>query len=286
MGGKPQDEHPPGRRSQDAPAGADESEVVLRISSRLVPAGVRVHIARWPLGGLHVWTTDTSGRSDGSTWVMHHRIARQVALAGWHAEVSADGVLVLGWGAAALKHRVRLLHKALSGRLADFPGTASLAVDGAIRAARDQRLGRTPGEVMEAACEHVREQLRWPRRLADLDGLARTSQLNRLSLLLAQVDRLEVQVRRACDDHLALARIVAGAMAELLASGQDPAQARRQVLHTGWALVRASHVCATAARSIAPAFAGGTPGAGLVERHIVASVRHLPAAHPHQGPPR
>ncbi|MFI7642384.1 hypothetical protein [Nonomuraea sp. NPDC049400] len=225
----------------EGPASTGQEQVVQRICGRVAGpvVGAGVHVASLPLGGLEVWLDSPRHR-----WRFHHRMARELRLAGWHTETGPDRLLLLGWSAVCLSHRARMLSAALAGRLADFDRTAFMAV---MIATRLRHAGfpieDLPAEV-EARCG---DALRWPARLADLDGLERRSSLEPLRLRLAQVAGLEAKVSRRCGEHLALASKVA----RTVAGGAVPARAR--------------------ARSST----SSSPGVGLTERMVCVSVPNV-----------
>ncbi|MEV0229628.1 hypothetical protein [Nonomuraea sp. NPDC050786] len=226
---------------QEGPASAGQEQVVQRICARVAGpvVGAGVHVASLPLGGLEVWLDSPRHR-----WRFHHRMARELRLAGWHTETGSDRLVLLGWSAVCLSHRARMLSAALAGRLADFDRTAFMAVMVATRLRHEGfPVGDLPAEV-EARCG---DALRWPARLADLDGLERRSSLEPLRLRLAQVAGLEAKVSRRCGEHLALASKVA----RTVAGGAVPARSR--------------------ARSSA----SSAPGAGLTERMVCVSVPNV-----------
>ncbi|MET7328054.1 hypothetical protein [Nonomuraea sp. NPDC005650] len=231
---------------EDQPSTGQE-RVVQRICARVAgPAvGAGVHVAGLPLGGLQVWLD-----SPGHRWRFHHRMARELRLAGWHTETGPDRLLLLGWSAVCLSHRARMLSAALAGRLADFDKTAFMAVMIATRLRHEGfPVDELPAEV-EARCS---DALRWPARLDDLDGLERRSSLEPLRLRLAQVAGLEAKVACRCGEHLALVSKVA----RTVAGGAVPARSR--------------------ARSSASCFAttGSSPGVGLTERMVCVSVPNV-----------
>ncbi|TDC96177.1 hypothetical protein E1292_38480 [Nonomuraea deserti] len=195
---------------QEDPAPSRQEQVVQRICARV--AGSGVHVASLPLGGVQVWLDSPRHR-----WRFYHRMARELRLAGWHTETGPDRLLLLGWSAVCLSHRARMLRAALAGRLADFDRTAFTAVMIATRLRHDGfPADDLPGEVEDRCCD----ALRWPARLADLDGLERGSSLEPLRLRLAQVAGLEAKVARRCGEHLALASKVA----RTVAGGAAPAR--------------------------------------------------------------
>ncbi|AQZ69983.1 unnamed protein product [[Actinomadura] parvosata subsp. kistnae] len=228
----------------DGPAVPGQEPAVQRICARV--AGPGVHVASLPLGGVQVWLDDP-----GHRWRHYHRMARELRLAGWHTETGPDRLLLLGWSAVCLSHRVRMLGAALTGRLADFDRTAFTAVMVATRLRHEGfPAADLPGEV-EAHCA---EDLRWPARLADLDGLERCSSLEPLRLRLAQVAGLEAKVGRRCAEHLALASKVA----RMVAGGAGPAR---------------THAAGEAGPPARARAAG--PRAGLTERMVCVSVPNV-----------
>ncbi|MGW4794092.1 hypothetical protein ACWEPC_16985, partial [Nonomuraea sp. NPDC004297] len=193
-----------------------QERVIQRICARVAgpEAGTGVHVAGLPLGGVQVWLDDP-----GHRWRFYHRMARELRLSGWHTETGPDRLLLLGWSAVCLSHRSRMLAAALTGRLADFDRTAFTAVMVATRLRHEE----IPAEELLAEVEtHCAEELRWPARLADLDGLERRSSLEPMQLRLAQVAGLETKVGRRCGEHLALASKVA----RMVAGGAGPARTR------------------------------------------------------------
>ncbi|SDK85751.1 hypothetical protein SAMN05421874_11228 [Nonomuraea maritima] len=245
-----------------------QEQAVRRICARVAApaAGVDVQVASLPLGGVQVWLDAPRQR-----WHVHHRMARELRLAGWHTETGPDRLLLLGWSAVFLGHRARMLGAALSGRLAHFDRTAFMAV---MLATRLRHQGCPPGylaAVVEARC---RDELRWPERLSDLRGLERRSSLEPLRLRLAQVAGLEAKVARRCGEHLALAgkvaRMVAGGAPQYLLDA--PA---RDLWTDGLGDVsmpagrRRAHPASGTARDVSGR------GAGLTERLVCISVPNV-----------
>lgn len=182
-----------------------QERVIQRICARSAPAGTPVHVSDLPLGGVQIWID-----GDGDRWKIYHRMARELRLIGWHIEPAADRLLVLGWSADGLTHRVQVLAAALSGRLADYDLTVFMAVTISTRLRQE---GKPEETIVDEVEQRLREDLRWPGRLEDLDGLQRTATLEPLRLRLAQVVGLESKVRRRCAEHLSLAVRVATAVA-------------------------------------------------------------------------
>ncbi|GAA1692489.1 hypothetical protein AB0C27_15820 [Nonomuraea sp. NPDC048882] len=207
---------PDASRLTEDPVSTGQELVVQRICARVAGplAGDGVRVASLPLGGVQVWLDDPRHR-----WRFYHRMARELRLSGWHTETGPDRLLLLGWSAVCLSHRVRMLGAALKGRLADFDKTAFTAVMVATRLRHDGFPAEDLPAEVEARCA---DSLRWPARLADLDGLERRSSLEPLRLRLAQVAGLEVKVSRRCGEHLTLA----GKVARTVSGGAGPARPR------------------------------------------------------------
>lgn len=202
------------------PVSPVQERVIQRICARSSPDGEPVNVSDLPFGGVQIWID-----GDGDRWSLYHRMARELRLAGWHVEPAADRLLVLGWSADGLTHRVQVLAAALAGRLADYDLTIFTAVTIATRLRQE---GRRAGSIVAEVEARLREDLRWPDRLEDLDGLQRTATLEPLRLRLAQVVGLEAKVRRRCAEHLSLAVRVA----TTVAGGRVPPRVRPARLTT------------------------------------------------------
>ncbi|GGS63410.1 hypothetical protein ACIBIZ_22785 [Nonomuraea spiralis] len=264
-----------------APETAAQQKVVQRICARVAPQEVEVGVGELPPGGLQVWIEAPVHVDPRESWVLHHRMAREVGLVGWHCEADSDRLLVLGWSAACLHNRIRLLQSGLD-RLSSFEHTAQRAVQ---LEGEDPR-GRPAADVAAAACAAVGRRLRWPERLAELDGFDRSSGLPHLQLLLAQVIGLESKVSSACEDHLIMARVLARAVCEHYAAHGDLPRAQREVLAENRRWVHASTFIRGTA-TVRPAGAP-RPHMGLAERRIAASVINhgVPRATPAAVTPR
>ncbi|GAA0912090.1 hypothetical protein [Nonomuraea longicatena] len=186
---------------------------IQRVCAPLAGDGTRIHTADLPLGGVQVWAETHTWPPHGM-WALHHRMAREIALAGWHTEIGDHLLLVLGWSADRLDHRARVLRNALAHRLADHGRTTRQA----IRLVTRLLTSPFPASADPAAdaVAAVARDLRWPARLDALDGLQRTSTLDSVQLRLAQVAGLEADVRRRCAEHLDLAWRVTRKQAGLL----------------------------------------------------------------------
>ncbi|NBE94753.1 hypothetical protein FE391_26865 [Nonomuraea sp. KC401] len=251
-----------------APEAAAQQRVVQRICARVAPEGMRIGVGDLPPGGLQVWIeTPVDIAAAPESWVLHHRMAREVALVGWHCEADADRLLVLGWSAACLHNRVRLLQSGLR-RLAGFEHTAQRAVQLDGQHPDDE----PPAQVAAAVCASIERRLRWPERLAELAGFERSSELPHLQLLLAQVAGLEAKVARACEEHLVMARVLARAVCEQYTRHRDLHRAQRDVLAESRRWVHASTMIRGSAGARPSTPGVGRPHMGLAERRIAASV--------------
>ncbi|MEO3868018.1 hypothetical protein ABGB18_04220 [Nonomuraea sp. B12E4] len=250
-----------------APETAAQQRVVRRICARVAPEDMEVGVGELPPGGLQVWIDTPAPLGTQESWVLHHRMAREVALVGWHCEADADRLLVLGWSAACLHNRVRLLQSGLR-RLSDFEHTAQRAVQLDGHSPDDQ----SPADVAAVVCESIGRRLRWPERLAELAGYDRNSSLPHLQLLLAQVAGLESKVADVCEEHLVMARVLARAVCEHYARHSDLRRAQKEVLAETRRWVHASSMIRDSAGPRPSSPSGGRPHMGLAERRIAASV--------------
>ncbi|RVX40463.1 hypothetical protein EDD27_2873 [Nonomuraea polychroma] len=248
------------------PVAPAHTGVVRRICARVAPDGMDIGVGELPPGGLQVWIDTPAPPAQQEAWVLYHRMAREVSLVGWHCEADQDRLLVLGWSAACLHNRVRLLQSGLR-RLSDFEHTAQRAVQLEGQSPDDQ----PAAQVVAATCASIERRLRWPERLAELEGFERSSGLPHLQLLLAQVIGLEAKVAKACEEHLVMARVLARSVCEQYARHSDLRRAQRDVLAESRRWVHASSMIrGSAARPNSTG--GGRPHMGLAERRIAASV--------------
>ncbi|MEV0389128.1 hypothetical protein [Nonomuraea sp. NPDC050643] len=270
-----------------APETAAQQRVVERICARVAPEGVDVGVGELPPGGLQVWIDTPMPVGAHESWVLYHRMAREVALVGWHCEADADRLLVLGWSAACLHNRVRLLQSGLR-RLADFEPTAQRAVQVDGLSPDDKLAGQPPAMLVADVCAAIERRLRWPERLAELGGFERASGLPHLQLLLAQVVGLEAKVAGACEEHLVMARVLARAVCEHYARHTDLRRAQREVLVESHRWVHASSMIRGSVTTRPSPHGAGRPHMGLAERRIAASVINhgVPRATPAAVTPR
>ncbi|WP_327090804.1 hypothetical protein OIE66_09325 [Nonomuraea sp. NBC_01738] len=257
-------------RDSSAGQGA-QARAIQRICARLALSPghphPRIRTADLPLGGVQVWV-EADSCPPQRRWAVLHRMAREISLTGWHTEIGAGRIMVLGWSASCLDHRARVLRTTLARRLTDRDRTAALAIragtrllaryplredptlttpfpsepdptGGHLRGGDDYavpigyatpddggpRFGPAavePGLIAAAAVAAVAGELRWPARLAGLDGLERTSSLDHLQNRLAQVAGLESAVSHQCAEHLDLAWQVACTLVGLMHDGRAP----------------------------------------------------------------
>ena len=152
-------ESPDGTRFLEEAGSTGQEQVVQRICARVIgpSADDGVHVASLPLGGVQVWLDDPRHR-----WRFYHRMARELRLSGWHTETGPDRLLLLGWSAVCLSHRVRMLGAALSGRLADVDKTAFMAVMVATRLRHEGFPAQDLPAEVEARCADARSTpARW-----------------------------------------------------------------------------------------------------------------------------
>jgi ribosomal protein L12E/L44/L45/RPP1/RPP2 len=188
------------------------AQVVRRICARVAPA-VDVEINPLTYGGVRIEPAGELG--DTQQWIADHQIMRELMLVGWAVEGDKARILVLGWSAVQVQHRLRMLRISLEG-LQSAAATAAAAA-----AATDRHHRAHPDadheETRAAVVTHIaRDHLRWPVRLTELDGLERTADLPSLNRLLQRSVELERSLRRACDWHLHVAADGVHAMWEQL----------------------------------------------------------------------
>ncbi|WP_181448778.1 hypothetical protein [Nonomuraea aridisoli] len=249
--------------------------VVYRVCNRAVPDASAVRVSDLTIGGgVRVWLEPATAPSP-SNWVICHRLTRQLQLLGLHAEIERDlqGLVVLGWSLPFLKHRARQLRSALHHRLADFTTTARAAVVHAAQVhARHDAVGEA--SVVTETCDFIGEQLRWPGRLADLDGWHRHSDLPDLQIALAHIIGLEAKVAQACNEHLVYTRVLATSVCRHITAAGDHREAQHRVLAAAAPWLRASQMLAHSRQRKGdplPLVPGGPP-ATLTERLIAVSV--------------
>ncbi|MEV0168913.1 hypothetical protein B0I32_15213 [Nonomuraea fuscirosea] len=264
-----------------APETVTWERVVQRICAWTV-RGVDFRVTKMTSGGLQVCIDTPGSVAEQESWVLYHRMAREVALAGRHCEADADRLLVLGWSAACLHNRVRLLQNGLR-RLTNFGPTARRAV----RLAGRDPDGRPAEELVAAVCASIERRLRWPERLAQLAGYERSSRQLRVQLLLAQVAGLEAKVAAACEEHLVIAGILARAVCERYGRHGDFIHAQREVLTESPQWTHADPMIRGTATARPNLSDTGRSPRGLTERLIAASVINhgVPRATPQTVPP-
>jgi hypothetical protein len=261
------DPHDAGRSAPQAQRAAQQLQVILRICGRMAPPDVRIEVDELPLEGLQVWIAKATVSQ--RQWALHHRMARELALVGWHVEVDARRLLVLGWSGANLAHRARILALALTGRLRDIDFTAKRAVRCALYL-HAHTPAASASAVAEATAAHLAQRLRWPGRLADLAAFDRVSELTELQLLLARILGLEGVTQWRCDQHLQVTRLLALEVGARWLYEHDEARIEREVLNQVWPQLRD----AGAADLVLEA---GRPPMRLVERRVAVSVPNLTA---------
>jgi len=174
-------------------------QVVTQIGARVAPTAV-LQVRPLDLGGVRVQLTGDSQAG----WVASHRLLRELRLVGWDVVPDGDDLLVLGWSAANLTHRVHTLRVAVSG-LAD--GVRTVAAAQAVAESYLAALPHAPVEEVVTAvlAEMEAAHLRWPVRARELALLERTSAKPLLATLLERSRNLEEQVLALCQWHLVMA---------------------------------------------------------------------------------
>ncbi|MEV4116844.1 hypothetical protein [Nonomuraea sp. NPDC049695] len=206
---RPADDFEPCSVVADMVGGGEQMvAAVTRICQRLADTA-RPQVAVLKRGGVRVDLGDDLG--ERRRWVVCHKLLRELSLVGWHVTVDEARLLVLGWSAAQLEHRLRVLQLAL-GSLQQVAGTIGVAV-----AYAEQHQEQFPHCVREEAIASVldrlqREHLRWPVRLAELDGLPRISRHHTMQRQLRASVMLEERLRTACAWHVQVAGLAIEAM--------------------------------------------------------------------------
>lgn len=177
------------------------TQVVRRICARVAPA-VDVEISPLAYGGVRIEPAGELG--DTQQWIADHQIMRELMLVGWAVESEKTRLMVLGWSAVQVQHRLRMLRISLEGLQSGerTAVAAAAATEEHYRAHREASLDETLAAVV---ADIERDHLRWPARLADLDGLERSADLPSLNRLLQRSVELENTVRRICDGHMQVA---------------------------------------------------------------------------------
>ncbi|GII95715.1 hypothetical protein [Sinosporangium siamense] len=185
-------------------AGETLPQVVERICARVVTAA-EVRVAPLPRGGVRIWTE--GWERPGDRWIADHQMLRELRLVGWETVVEPGiGLMVLGWNATNLAHRVHTLRVALGGLQNSHLRTAAVAIS-VTEGYRDAFPGSALSEIEPSVLSHISTQyLRWPARISDISGLTRVARESVLALLLAQAAQLEKDVMNLCDQHLAVAK--------------------------------------------------------------------------------
>lgn len=267
--------------------------LMIQVCRRVVGTDVEIGVGELPLGAVELWARQPSSGQALPTersWVLHHQMAREIRMLGWHTEVDARRLLVLGWSLDCLKHRIRLLQVALE-RLSDFEPTAhQVAIyAGGLLAGVDAASLRGDAErdfMIERAGALLAQALRWPQRLAELGAADRSSQLEHIQLTLAQVLGLEAKVERACEEHLLVARMISRAVYTRVARGEPVEIAQRRTLAEATPWLRTctlDGIAEALAKLGAPEAAKLTvvrPPLGLTERRLSVSSPNHPAAYP------
>ncbi|WP_219507893.1 hypothetical protein [Nonomuraea ceibae] len=215
----------PGARTETLPMNA----TVARVCERLA-GSTRPQVSPMERGRVQIHLH--ADLDERRRWVLSHRLRRELTLVGWSVEADASGLLVHGWSSRSLEHRIRVLRLALSA-LRNLRATIDV-----VCTLTQQCLRQTPRILQQDAASSVladveRDHLRWPIRLAELEGLPRSSSRPALQRQLDTTLELERHLQAACSRHMNVAGRAAEAMWRHLADGAlEPAAARRAVIDT------------------------------------------------------
>ncbi|WP_433259787.1 hypothetical protein ACQPYK_49345 (plasmid) [Streptosporangium sp. CA-135522] len=187
---------------------AQLTQVVSRICERVVPT-IPLEVTPLDTGGVRIRT----GMGDHPTWVANHTMLRELRLVGWEVTTDGDGLLVLGWSAANLSHRIQALRISITG-LGDCLRTVAAAV-----AATESYLAAFPAassqEALTATLARIEvDHLHWPIRVRELADLERTSSNPLLDMLMRRNADLEQRVLQLCEQHLASAATAVKALCD------------------------------------------------------------------------
>lgn len=254
----------------------DAMPIVHRIAARILPAGITANVHELPLEGMQV-TLHASAA--GESQAHCRNLQRELTRVGWHVHPltaqDTPSLLILGWSVRGLRRRAEVLQQSLAGALADYGHTVTVAVHLAERAVTlDRRPGdwRTDdiGRVVSATEQAMTTgYLYWPVRLAEIDGLQRTSGVRAVQQLLSRVTGLETAVMRRCLTHQILTQRTAEMFCRHLAVLKDLDAARHLTLAT---LRFGAATMPNASLSAPP-----TAWSGM-ERLVASTVRNTPPA--------
>ncbi|MEU9835943.1 hypothetical protein AB0D67_30785 [Streptosporangium sp. NPDC048047] len=210
------------------------TRVIQRIGARVIPAA-SIGISPLDVGGVRVRVH----QDDQADWLATHTLLRELRLVGWEVSTDRAGLLVLGWSAANLTHRIQTLRISVGG-LSDCVRTVATAV-----AAAESYLAAFPAASMEEVLTAVVEEveaahLRWPARARELADLERASADPLVGMLLRHSVTLEQQVLELCGRHVTSAAAAVTALYDAHARQLSPDGARHLALRNVGASAAAS----------------------------------------------
>ncbi|MFI7643567.1 hypothetical protein [Nonomuraea sp. NPDC049400] len=192
---------------------ADLRQVVARICARIAPqTPARVDMLAG--GGVRVETDPALEARH--RWAGEHRMLRELRLVGWQVGRSRRGHLqVGGWSTINLAHRVQVLTIAAQAMREVAPSLAMLlvCVDDYHRAyphAGVAEAAAAAGAVVSSWYQ------RWPRRVADLEGLDRHADHLVAHVLLRRCEELEQQVLTLSELHRRIVDDAASCLGDLM----------------------------------------------------------------------
>ncbi|MGP4104466.1 hypothetical protein [Nonomuraea sp. KM90] len=203
----------------------DLAQVVARISARVAPEST--HRVTMLVDGVRV---DLAIGADARRrWISTHRVLRELLLVGWHVRARPDHLLVGGWSAVNLAHRVQTLGAGVQAmRQVSFAVEAVLA---AVERHHRARLEASTAEVLTGAGAEVTAWYqRWPVRLAELEEADREADRPLIHRLLRRSQELERHLLPLCARQTAVVHDAVAALGDLLLSAGRAADARAQLL--------------------------------------------------------
>ncbi|MFG1755347.1 hypothetical protein [Streptosporangium sandarakinum] len=200
------------------------TQVIQYISERVIPTA-SIGVTPLDIGGVRVRVH----QDDQADWLATHALLRELRLVGWEVSTDRAGLLVLGWSAANLTHRIQTLRISVGG-LGDCVRTVAAAV-----AVAESYLAAfptsSPEEVLTVVVKEIEAgHLRWPARARELADLERSSADPLIGMLLRHSVMLEQQVQELCGRHLASATAAVATLYDAHSRQLSPEGARHLAL--------------------------------------------------------
>ncbi|MEV1179201.1 hypothetical protein [Nonomuraea sp. NPDC049784] len=192
---------------------ADLAQVVARICARIAPeTTARVEM----LAGGSVRVESDPALEARMRWAGEHRLLRELRLVGWQVVRDRRGHLqVGGWSTINLAHRAQTLNVAAQamGEVAPTLALLLVAVDDYHRVYRRAGVAEAAAAAGAVVVDWYQ---RWPRRLADLEGLDRQADGLIAYVLLQRCQELEQHVVALSQIHRRIAADAASCLGELM----------------------------------------------------------------------